>query len=192
MRCASAFSLSLDPDMNLSFETARLYGVPLSVAHYESFERNEEPKWEGMTNPYRHLIEGPSPLPHRIPRVKTQPSFADIGIILAVTKSDREIIGSAGFHDFPNVQGMIEVGYGIVDEKQNNGFGTELLMGMWRMICKRPDVRILRYTVSPENAASMHIISKLGFEQNGEQIDPEDGVELIFEKSVEDFLTGGR
>ena len=87
---------------------------------------------------------------------------------------------------------MIEIGFGIVDEKQNNGFGTEFLLGMWRMICKHPEVRILRYTVSPENAASMHIISKLGFQQTGEQIDPEDGVELIFEKSVEDFLAGGR
>ena len=162
------------------------------MENYASFERNEEPKWEGITNPYRHLIEGPSPLPHRIPKVKANPAFAEIGIILAVTKSDREIIGSAGFHDFPNEQGMIEIGFGIVDEKQNNGFGTELLLGMWRMICERPDVRILRYTVSPENAASMHIISKLGFKQNGEQIDPEDGVELIFEKSVEDFLAGRR
>jgi RimJ/RimL family protein N-acetyltransferase len=53
-------------------------------------------------------------------------------------------------------------------------------------------VKILRYTVSPENAASMHIISKLGFKQTGDQIDPEDGLELIFEKSVEDFLAGGR
>jgi len=171
-----------------SFETERLYGIPLSVENYASFEKNEEPKWEGLTNPYRHLIEGRSPLPHRIPKVKANPAFAEIGIILAVLKSNKEIIGSAGFHNFPDSNGMIEIGFGIVDEKQNNGFGTEFLLGMWRMICKRPDVKILRYTVSPENAASMHIISKLGFKQTGDQIDPEDGLELIFEKSVEDFL----
>ena len=170
------------------FETERLIGIPLSVENYASFERNEEPKWEGITNPYRHLIEGTSPLRHRIPKVRANPAFAEIGIILAVLKSTKEIIGSAGFHNFPDLNGMIEIGFGIVDEKQNNGFGTELLLGMWRMICKRPDVKILRYTVSPENAASMHIISKFGFKQNGEQIDPEDGLELIFEKSVEDFL----
>ena len=175
-----------------SFETERLYGIPLSVENYASFEKNEEPKWEGITNPYRHLIEGPSPLPHRIPKVKANSAFAEIGIILAVLKSNKEIIGSAGFHNFPDVNGMIEIGFGIVDEKQNNGFGTELLLGIWRMICKRPDVKILRYTVSPENVASMHIISKLEFEQTGEQIDPEDGAELIFEKSVEDFLASGR
>ena len=171
-----------------SFETERLFGIPLSVENYASFEKNEEPKWEVITNPYRHLIEAPSPLPHRIPKVKANPAFAEIGIILGVLKSTKEIIGSAGFHNFPDPNGMIEIGFGIVDEKQNNGFGTEFLLGMWRMICMRPDVKILRYTVSPENAASMHIISKLKFKQTGEQIDPEDGLELIFEKSVEDFL----
>ena len=170
-----------------SFETERLFGIPLNVENYASFERNEEPKWEGITNPYRHLIEGPSPLRHRIPKVKANPAFAEIGIILAVLKSTKEIIGSAGFHNFPDANGMIEIGFGIVDEKQNNGFGTEFLLGMWRMICKRPDVKILRYTVSPENTASMHIISKLRFEQTGEQIDPEDGLELIYEQSSEEF-----
>ena len=60
------------------------------------------------------------------------------------------------------------------------------------MISKRHDVRILRYTVSPDNAPSLHIIRKMGFDLKGEQVDPEDGLELIFEKSVEDFLAGGR
>ena len=177
---------------NVSFETERLFGIPLSVENYASFERNEEPKWVGITNPYRHLIEGPSPLRHRIPKVKANPAFAEIGIILAVTKSDREIIGSAGFHNFPDSDGMIEVGYGIVDEKQGQGFGQELLLGMWRMIIKRDDVKILRYTVAPDNGPSVHIVEKYGFEKVGEQMDPEDGLELIYEKSVEDFLSGGR
>ena len=177
---------------NVSFETERLFGIPLSVENYASFERNEEPKWVGITNPYGHLIEGPSPLRHRIPKVKANPAFAEIGIILAVLKTTKEIIGSAGFHNFPDSDGMIEVGYGIVDEKQGQGFGQELLLGMWRMIIKRDDVKILRYTVAPDNGPSVHIVEKYGFEKVGEQMDPEDGLELIYEKSVEDFLSGGR
>ena len=72
-----------------SFETERLFGIPLSVENYDSFEKNEEPKWDGITNPYRHLIEGPSPLLHRIPKVKTNAAFAEIGIVLAVLKSTK-------------------------------------------------------------------------------------------------------
>jgi RimJ/RimL family protein N-acetyltransferase len=82
---------------------------------------------------------------------------------------------------------MIEIGFGIVPEFQNRGFGKELLHGMWQMILKSPDVKTLRYTVSPENLPSMHIIKKLNFDLVGEQIDEEDGLELIYELSCEEY-----
>jgi len=174
------------------FETNRLRCQPLSLADYSDFEAGIEPKWEGFTNPHKHLVEGPSPLAFRIPKVKQEPSFAEIGLILAISKSDNEVVGSAGFHDFPDEKGMIEIGFGLVPEKQNQGFGMELLLGMWGMICKRSDVKILRYTVAPDNEPSMHIINKLGFTKVGEQMDPEDGLELIFEMTAAEFLFGGR
>jgi len=174
-----------------SFETARLICQPLTLREYASFESGVEPLWNSFTNPNKHLIEGPNPLRHRIPKVKKDPKFAEIGLVLAILKSTREVIGSAGFHDFPNEKGMIEIGFAIVPEKQNQGFGVELLIGAWKMICKQPDVKILRYTVSPKNATSLHIINKLGFKKVGEQIDPDDGLELIYEKSVEEFLLTG-
>lgn len=170
-----------------TFETNRLYCRSLSLHDYFEFEAGVEPKWNGFSNPYKHLVEGPTPLQFRIPRVKKDPSFADIGLVLAISKSDDEIIGSAGFHEFPDANGMIEIGFGIVPQKQNQGYGKELLIGMWQMIGKRTDVKILRYTVAPGNEPSIHIINKLGFTKVGEQIDPEDGLELIFEMSVSDF-----
>ena len=170
----------------MKFQTKRLSCRSLTTEEYEVFESGTEPNWQGFANPYKHLIEGPNPLRHRIPRVKKDHTFAEIGLIIAV--AEREIIGSAGFHDFPDLNGMIEIGFGIVPAKQNMGFGTELLHGMWREIAKRSDVKILRYTVSPDNEPSLHIIKKLNFELVGEQMDPEDGLELIFELSVEKYL----
>ena len=170
----------------MRFETKRLICQSLSLEDYKEFEAGREPKWEGFSNPYKHLVEGPSPLVHRIPRVKNDPSFAEIGLVLAI--SDGVIIGSAGFHDFPDENGMIEIGFGIVPERQRNGYGLELLHGMWKEISQDEDVKILRYTVSPENAASMHIIKKLGFDLVGEQIDEEDGLELIYEMPIATYL----
>jgi RimJ/RimL family protein N-acetyltransferase len=161
---------------------------PLTLAEYSDFENGREPEWGGFSNPFRHLINGPSPLAFRIPRVKREPSFAEIGLVLSVEKASSEIIGSAGFHDFPDAAGMIEIGFGIVPEKQNQGFGLELLHGMWNMIAKYPEVKILRYTVSPENIPSMHIIEKLGFQRIGQQVDEDDGLELIYEESVNEYL----
>ena len=175
-----------------TFETNRLRCQSLSLRDYTDFEAGVEPRWKGFSNPYKHLIEGPSPLKHRIPRVKREPEFAEIGLFLAIEKTSNEIIGSAGFHDFPDEKGMIEIGFGIVPEEQNQGFGKELLLGMWGMICKRSDVKILRYTVAPDNEPSMHIINKLGFTKVGEQMDLEDGLELIFEMTAAEFISGGR
>lgn len=172
----------------VSFETKRLLCFSLNSNDYEVFASGGEPTWIGFTNPYGHLIEGPNPLPYRIPKVRENPKFAELGLIVAALKSSREIIGSAGFHDFPDSQGMIEIGFGIVPEKQRNGYGTELLLGMWMMIGARSDVKILRYTVSPTNLPSMRIINKLEFEKVGEQVDPEDGLELIYERRKDEFL----
>ncbi|MEN9736714.1 MAG: hypothetical protein RL129_1425 [Actinomycetota bacterium] len=107
-------------------------------------------------------------------------------MVLAI--ADGEIVGSAGFHDYPDENGMIEIGFGIVPEKQRQGYGLELLHGMWHEIANQTVVKVLRYTVSPDNEASMHIINKLGFEQVGEQIDEEDGLELIFEMPILEYL----
>ena len=170
----------------MNFETKRLLCRSLSIAEYAEFEKGKEPKWNGFTNPYKHLVEGPSPLRHRIPRVKKDSEFAEIGLVLAIAEG--EVVGSAGFHDYPDENGMIEIGFGIVPEKQRQGYGLELLHGMWHEIANRKDVKILRYTVSPDNEASMHIINKLGFEQVGEQIDEEDGLELIFEMPILEYL----
>ena len=170
----------------MKFKTDRLICQSLSLSEYAEFEAGREPNWDGFSNPYKHLVEGPSPLVHRIPRVKKDPSFPEIGLVLAIT--DGEIIGSAGFHDFPDENGMIEIGFGIVPDKQRQGYGLELLHGMWKEIANRSDVKILRYTVSPENEASMHIIKKLGFDLVGEQIDEEDGLELIYEMPISDYL----
>ena len=142
---------------------------------------------EKFSNPHQHLIVGPNPLAHRIPRVNKDPNFADIGLVLAFEISSGEMIGSAGFHDWPDQNGMIEIGYGIVEQRQREGFGQELLSAMWNEILKNPDVKTLRYTVSPDNAPSIHIINKFGFAKVGEQIDDEDGLELIYEMSVESF-----
>ena len=170
-----------------AFETQRLSCRPLALSEYETFARGDEPQWLDFSNPYKHLVEGPSPLSFLIPRVLKDTSFADIGLILAIEKSSGILVGSAGFHDFPNDGGMIEIGFGIVPEKQGVGFGQELLLGMWKMITRDQRVKVLRYTVSPENAPSLHIINKLEFHHLGEQFDEEDGVELIYELDSKTF-----
>ena len=97
------------------------------------------------------------------------------------------VVGSAGFHDLPNADGMIEIGLGIVPERQRQGLATELLHGMWGWVIDQPGVTTLRYTVSPDNVASQAIIRRIGAQYLGQQIDEEDGPEDIFELSAAEY-----
>ena len=69
-------------------------------------------------------------------------------------KQDSIIIASAGFHNAPDAAGMLEIGFGVGKAYQNLGFGQELLHGKWSWKVNDPQVKILRYTVSP---ARFHI-----------------------------------
>jgi RimJ/RimL family protein N-acetyltransferase len=61
---------------------------------------------------------------------------------------------------------------------------------MWAYAANHPGVRTLRATFTPDNDESRAIIERAGFVQVGEQIDEEDGLELIYEISTAEFVAG--
>lgn len=141
----------------------------------------------GFTNPHGHLVNDPGPLPHRIPRVVARPQDAPYLLRMAVLRDAGVVIGSAGFHDAPDADGMIEIGLGVVPGHRGRGLAQEMLHGMWRWVIDQPGVTTLRYTVSPDNAPSQHIIRSLGFIWMGVQEDEEDGPEDIFELAATEY-----
>ena len=46
---------------------------------------------------------------------------------------------------------------------------------------REPLVRVVRATISPDNAASRSLVLQHGFVEVGEQWDDEDGLEIVFE-----------
>ena len=141
----------------------------------------------GFTNPLGHLVIDPGPLPHRLPRIAANPAAAPYLLRLAVLRDEGIVVGSAGFHDLPDADGMIEIRLGIEPPYRGRGLAQELLHGMWGWVVDQPGVVTLRYTVSADNAASRAIIRKLGFDHVGVQIDEEDGPEDIFELPATDY-----
>jgi RimJ/RimL family protein N-acetyltransferase len=143
---------------------------------------------EPFTNPLRNLIDFQGPLAWRVPQVKADPSTNKWFVRWIVIKENREVIGSTSFHGAPDAQGMMEIGLGIETQYQNQGYAKEALLGMWRWVLTFPEVKTLRYTVSPENLPSIAVIKYLGFDFKVQQIDEEDGPEDIFEMDCETFL----
>ena len=141
-----------------------------------------------FTNPHKNLIENSGPLAWRVPQVKVDPSLNKWFVRFIVLKESRIVIGSTSFHGAPDADGMSEIGLGIEPAFQGRGYAKESLQAMWRWAVSFPEVRTLRYTVSPDNLASIAVINYFGFEYKGQQMDEIDGPENIYEMRAVDFI----
>ncbi|CAN2183202.1 RimL Acetyltransferases, including N-acetylases of ribosomal proteins [Candidatus Nanopelagicaceae bacterium] len=139
-------------------------------------------------NPHQNLVKESGPLGWRVPQVKVDPSVNKWFVRFIVLKESKEVIGSASFHGVPDSEGMMEIGLGIEEAFQGNGYAKEALRGMWSWVCTFPEVKTLRYTVSPENLPSIAVINYFGFEYKGQQMDEIDGPENIYEMSTKEFM----
>lgn len=96
--------------------------------------------------------------------------------------ADREVaVGRAGFHGPPNVDGTIEVGYAVDPGYRRQGYARAALEALLALAAREPGVRTVRASVRPDNVASRNLILQYGFVQVGEQMDEEDGLELVYE-----------
>jgi RimJ/RimL family protein N-acetyltransferase len=192
----SAFWQKVSPACNFMHElvigTPRLELHHLSVqAIIELFDDKDDSVallGQSFTNPYRVLLDSSGPLAWRVPQVKVDPSVNRWFVRYIVLKESQEVIGSTSFHGVPDADGMMEIGLGIEEAFRNKGYAREALAGMWKWVCAYPEVKTLRYTVSPDNLASIAVINYFGFEYKGQQIDEEDGPENIYEMSTRDFM----
>lgn len=178
-------------DREAVIHTPRLELHHINVAEVVALFETPEDPWiyegQNFTNPHRVLMDDSGPLAWRVPQVKVDSSLNKWFVRWIVLRESREIIGSTSFHGAPDESGMIEIGLGIEFIFQNQGFGFETLAGMWSWVCNQGGVKVLRYTASATNAASITLVNKFGFKHIGQQIDEVDGPEEIYELSVEKF-----
>jgi [ribosomal protein S5]-alanine N-acetyltransferase len=100
---------------------------------------------------------------------------------IVLREGDRAVIGTINFHGPPDGRGMLEVGYSLLPEFRGRGYAIEAVRALFAWAKRDPVVRVFRASVSPGNDRSLHLIDKLGFVQIGDQMDEEDGLELVFE-----------
>ncbi len=176
---------------DLVIGTSRLDLHTVRPADYAilAVDRGDPRLWvdRGFSNPAGHLVDDPGPLPYRLPRIAADPAAAPYLMRVAVLRSRAVIVGGAGFHDRPDAEGMIEIGLSVEPAYRRHGYAREMLRGMWDWVVDQPGVRTLRYTVAPDNVASLALLAGFGFAYRGQQIDDEDGPEDIYELAAEDY-----
>jgi [ribosomal protein S5]-alanine N-acetyltransferase len=102
-----------------------------------------------------------------------------------VLRNEQSMIGSIGFHGEPGVNAAavpdaLEIGYAVLPSHRGRGYATEAVEGLlgW---ARQQGIEQFVASVAPDNTPSLAIIRKLGFVRTGEHIDPEDGLEHVFE-----------
>jgi RimJ/RimL family protein N-acetyltransferase len=101
-------------------------------------------------------------------------------------------VGGAGYHGPPDPSGMVEIGYAVDPAYRRRGYARAALEALLLRAAREPQVRTVRVSIRPDNAASYALASQYGFAQVGEQWDEEDGLEIVYEVDASRYLTGER
>jgi RimJ/RimL family protein N-acetyltransferase len=117
----------------------------------------------------------------RIEQLLRDPSELPWIVRAVVLREEDRVVGAAGFHN-PPLDGLAELGYEIVAEARRRGFAREAVVGLMEWAAGTGRVRVFRAAIAPGNLASQALVASLGFVRVGEQIDPEDGLEWLFER----------
>lgn len=90
------------------------------------------------------------------------------------------VVGGAGYHGPPNVEGTVEVGYGIAASAQRNGYATEATRALIEQAIELGAKRVVAHTDS-DNTASRRVLETLGFALVHAEDEVEDGYYYVLE-----------
>lgn len=66
-----------------------------------------------------------------------------------------------------SADGIAEIGYGICEEYQSNGYATEAVKAILEWAFSQPEVVTVEAETDPDNTASIRVLEKCGFALNG-------------------------
>jgi RimJ/RimL family protein N-acetyltransferase len=97
--------------------------------------------------------------------------------------AERLVVGMGGFKSPPDINGCVEIGYGIVPSQQRRGFATQAVDGLVRQGFSRTEIQMIVAHTTPLNLASWRVLEKNQFVRDGSKIDPDDGEIWIWRRT---------
>jgi RimJ/RimL family protein N-acetyltransferase len=171
--------------------TARLDLVLLPYPWLQAFVRGAEPPDLGFDDPH-HVMQGNEGLVRlRAEQIAADPRQEPWLLRMVVLRGAGrgEAVGYANFHAPPDDRGMVEIGYQVTAHLRGLGYGGEAASAMWGWAA-RHGARVLRASIAPHNAPSIALVRRAGFQPVGEQVDEEDGLEVIWERAASGLPSG--
>jgi RimJ/RimL family protein N-acetyltransferase len=117
----------------------------------------------------RHLAGLPAPGPDELPWWPRHVIHRESGMA----------VGSTGFFGPPDVEGTVEIGYGLVEQARGSGLAGEAVGALLAAAAGAGAARVIAHTL-PGNAASQAVLHRAGFAPAGVN----DEGELRFEHAL--------
>lgn len=103
------------------------------------------------------------PIVHETLKRQDAPSGFEFWMIQC--KENNTVIGDIGFHGKPDENGEVEVGFGLVREEWNKGYGFEALKGIAKWTKMQEGVKKIKADCLIDNVASRRILEKIGLKE---------------------------
>lgn len=88
------------------------------------------------------------------------------------TNNERILIGNGGLKGKPTADGTVEIGYSVLQEFQNLGYGTEAIQGLINWAFQHPEVQRVIAETLPELKPSQRLLEKCQFSYIGQGSEP--------------------
>lgn len=118
--------------------------------------------------------------------ISKNPAAAEWVARAALDAETGQVVGHGGFHGPPDENGTVEIAYSVDPAFWRRGYATAMARSLIARAARDDRVRAVRASVRPDNRGSLATIAKFGFRKIGEQWDPEDGLEHVFLKTLDD------
>ncbi len=148
-------------------ETERLELIPLTPSQLKLWieditvleqELNCSYKGQSMKDFFGEIVKGQLEKTQKDPDNYTWHSFW-----LLIRKSDRVVVGSADFKDIPDINNEVEIGYGLGELFEHNGYMTEAVKSMCDWALKQKSVSHVIAETNTDGFASQRILQRCGF-----------------------------
>ncbi len=136
----------------LNTERLRIY--PATQGQMEAMIASEQD--EDLRKAYTEMLDG----------CLQHPDQWDWYAVWMIEKTDGTHIGDLCFKGLRE-NGNAEIGYGILEAFQGQGYATEAVRAACRWAFLHPDVTALEAETDAGNAASQRVLEKCGFRPNG-------------------------
>jgi ribosomal-protein-alanine N-acetyltransferase len=100
--------------------------------------------------------------------IEINPSLIGWGVWFVFLKENDQFIGDIGFKGKPQ-DGVVEIGYGIQKEAQNNGYATEAVEALVNWAFNTNKVIKITAECSRNNKQSIRVLEKLAMMRTGEE-----------------------